>query len=59
MGETELITALKQGGPWAVVVGVMFVLHRKDALAYFTAMADVVKANTAAITHDRASMTGK
>ena len=25
MGETELIAALKQGGPWAVVLGVMWI----------------------------------
>ena len=50
MGEAELIGALKQGGPWAVVVGVMYVLHRRDSNAYLTMLVGVVEKNTAAIT---------
>ena len=50
MGETELIAALKQGGPWAVVLGVMWILWRRDFNAMFSRLLAVVEANTAAFT---------
>lgn len=50
MGETELIDALKQGGPWAVVVGVMWLFWRRDSNAMFTTLLGVVEKNTTAIT---------
>jgi hypothetical protein len=50
MGEAELIGALKQGGPWAVVVGVMWVLWRRDFNAMFATLLGVVERNTEAYT---------
>ena len=50
MGEAELIGALKQGGPWAVVVGVMWILWRRDANTMFSTLLAVVERNTEAYT---------
>ena len=50
MGEAELIGALKQGGPWAVVVGTMWLLWRRDSNAMLSTLLSVVEKNTSAIT---------